>query len=113
MRVVTVFIAGLFAFNALDLIDLGTHATSPFRIATSKATVLVDLILAMAFGKWLAMASWVDYRLNSEFGAGASNREVALRRNAVTIIIVVLALIFALSEIEPSFGPLVAFANVL
>lgn len=116
LRVLILFVAGLFVLSALDLLNMGAYLASPVGVATTKVTVAVGLILAVAFTIWLAMTSWVDYRLNPEYGAVASNREITLLtllRNAATIVIVVLAMMFSLSEIGLDIGPLLASAGVL
>ncbi|MDC0116020.1 mechanosensitive ion channel [Octadecabacter sp.] len=116
IRIVIILVAGLFVLNALEVVDLGTWLTSNFGVAASKIIVSVSTILAVSFLIWLAMTSWVDYRLNPEFGAIANNREVTLLtllRNAATIAIVVLTIMFSLSEIGLNIGPLLASAGVL
>lgn len=116
VRIAIIVIAGMFVLNSVDAVDLGAWLTSNFGVAASKMIVSVSTILAVAFLIWLAMTSWVDYRLNPQFGAVATNREVtllSLLRNAATITIVVLALMFSLSEIGLNIGPLLASAGVL
>ncbi|MEP3441637.1 MAG: mechanosensitive ion channel domain-containing protein [Sulfitobacter sp.] len=116
LRLFIMFVAAIFVLNAVDLVDLAAYAGSPFGVASTKVAVAVGIIIAVAFCIWLAMTSWVDYRLNPEYGAVASNREITLLtllRNAATITIVVLTLMFVLSEIGLDIGPLLASAGVL
>ncbi len=80
------------------------------------AIVSVGLILLVAWVLWLALASWVDFRLDPDHGRTPSSREMtllALFRNAVTIAIVIFTVMFALSEIGLNIGPLIASAGVL
>ncbi|KSV66982.1 hypothetical protein N183_32530 [Sinorhizobium sp. Sb3] len=62
------------------------------------------------------MTSWVDYRLNPAFGSIATSRVttlLTLLRNAATIAIVVVALMFSLSQLGLDIAPLLASAGVL
>ncbi len=78
--------------------------------------VSVVLILLVAYVIWLAVSSWIDFRLNPEYGGAPSSREttlLALLKNAVTVALLILAVMFALSEIGLNIGPLIASAGVL
>jgi small-conductance mechanosensitive channel len=58
----------------------------------------------------------VDYRLNPEFGSVATSRErtlLTLLRNAATIALVIITLMFVLAEIGLDIAPLLASAGVL
>ncbi len=72
-------------------------------------TVLIALVL------WLAVSSWIDYRLNPSFGTVPTARErtlLALFRNAALVTLIVLGLMLALSQIGVNIGPLIAGAGV-
>jgi moderate conductance mechanosensitive channel len=74
------------------------------------------LILAAAFVLWLTLTSWVEYRLNPDFGKVPTAREqtlLTLLRNAATIALAVITLMFALSELGLDIGPLLASAGVI
>src|SRR3546814_11832181 len=61
------------------------------------------------------MSSWVEYRLNPNLGrvVGASERTLLqLLRNAVTIVLVTLAIMLALSQLGINTAPLLAGAGV-
>jgi len=76
----------------------------------------VALIVLLALAVWLALVSWMDYRLNMEFGRTPGARErtlLALVRNAATIAIVIVATMFALAEVGINIAPLLAGAGVL
>ena len=85
--------------------------------STLKVTLLsVSAVLLVAFGLWLALTSWVDYRLNPEFGSVATAREqtlLTLLRNAATIALIIITLMFVLAEIGLDIAPLLASAGVL
>ena len=76
----------------------------------------VAVIVTFSFLLWLAIASWVDYRLNPDREDKANAREqtlLTLTRNAATIMIVVITLMVTLSEIGLDIAPLLASAGVL
>ena len=80
------------------------------------ALVSVLVIVVVAFVLWLALASWVDYRLNPARSVPPTSREVTLLtllRNAVTIAMVVFTLMASLSELGINIAPLLASAGVL
>lgn len=59
---------------------------------------------------------WVDYRLNSEIGSAPTSREITLLtllRNAATIALMVIILMFVLAELGVDIAPLIASAGVL
>lgn len=110
---VLVFGAVLSAVGVLDLISV---LQSRIGLAFTGAITSVFVILFVAYTLWLALTSWVDYRLNPAFGSIATSREttlLSLLRNAVTIAIVVIALMFSLSQMGLDIAPLLASAGVL
>lgn len=112
---ILLFVGGvvLAAIGALDIIAL---FQSPLGIRITSAIVSVILIIFFAYILWLALTSWVDFRLNPDYGSVATAREatlLSLLRNASTIAIVVIALMFSLSELGLDIAPLLASAGVL
>ena len=106
----------LLAFNAIGVIDLRSWMVSQFGLRLTGMILSVSLVLLVAFCLWLALTSWVDYRLNPEFGKVATAREetlLTLLRNAATIALVVITLMFVLAEIGLDIAPLLASAGVL
>lgn len=84
------------------------------RITTS--TIAALIILLLGFLAYLAMSSWVEYRLNPEFGSIPTSREktlLSLFRNAFTIALVILVAMLALAQIGVNIAPLLAGAGVL
>lgn len=116
LRVVVV--AGVIA-GALWLggaVDLGAWVATPLGLRILGTLVSVTVILLVAFALWLALTSWVDYRLNPDFGRVATARErtlLSLLRNALTIVLVVITLMVALSELGLDIAPLIASAGVI
>jgi small-conductance mechanosensitive channel len=106
----------LLALNAIGLIDLRGWMVSQLGLRLTGMILSVSLVLLVSFGLWLALTSWVDYRLNPEFGSVATSRErtlLTLLRNAATIALVIITLMFVLAEIGLDIAPLLASAGVL
>jgi moderate conductance mechanosensitive channel len=97
-------------------VDLGAWVGSPVGLRILGTVVSVTVIVAVAFVLWLALTSWVDYRLNPDFGSVATARErtlLSLLRNALTIVLLVITLMVALSELGLDIAPLIASAGVI
>ncbi|MEL7173670.1 MAG: mechanosensitive ion channel domain-containing protein, partial [Pseudomonadota bacterium] len=96
-------------FDVMGWLDatLGGDAASTF--------VSVMLIVLAAFVIWLAMSSWIEYRLTPRGYRITTSREqtlLTLLRNAATIAILVIATMFSLSELGINIAPLIASAGV-
>lgn len=106
----------LFVLDTINFFDLQGWMQSQVGVRTTAAIISVFFILIFAFAAWLALNSWVDYRLNPDYGRPATSREqtlLSLLRNAATIAILVIGIMFALSEIGINIAPLIASAGVL
>ncbi|MDO6585084.1 mechanosensitive ion channel [Salipiger sp. 1_MG-2023] len=105
-----------FALDAISLIDLHAWMASRIGVELTGTLFSVAAVLVVAFGIWVALTSWVDYRMNPEYGSVATAREktlLSLLRNAATIALVIITLMFVLSEIGLDIAPLLASAGVL
>ncbi len=74
------------------------------------------LIALFGLALYLAMSSWVEYRLNPDFGTAPTPRErtlLALFRNAFVIALVVITLMLVLAQLGVNIAPLLAGAGVL
>lgn len=74
------------------------------------------IILSVAFCIYVVMSSWVEYRLNPNYGTVPSPREktlLALFRNAFTVVLAVITLMLVLSQIGLDIAPLLAGAGVV
>lgn len=83
-------------------------------IGPESLTILGIIIVAVAI--WLAVASWVDYRLNPLGRRVPTSRETTLLTllyNATTVALIVISTMFILSEIGINIAPLIASAGVL
>jgi small-conductance mechanosensitive channel len=116
LRALIFAIVVLMALNAIGLIDLRAWMVSQLGLRLTGMVLSVSLVLLVSFGLWLALTSWVDYRLNPEFGSVPTARErtlLTLLRNAATIALVIITLMFVLAEIGLDIAPLLASAGVL
>jgi moderate conductance mechanosensitive channel len=116
LRVIVVASVLLVALWIGGVASVGAWLSSPWGLAVAGTLASVLLILAVAFVLWLALTSWVEYRLNPEFGKVPTAREqtlLTLLRNAATIALAVITLMFALSELGLDIGPLLASAGVI
>lgn len=105
-----------FVISATGIFDVAALMQSRMGLAFTGAAASVFVILLVAYVAWLTLTSWVDYRLNPAFGTIATSREttlLTLLRNAMTIAIVVVALMFSLSQMGLDIAPLLASAGVL
>ncbi len=114
-RALIVIVVVGFALDRAGLFDFGGWLSGASGARLTSALVSVALILTLTFALWVALASWIDYRLNPEFGARPTSREetlLSLLKNAATIVIVVFSAMFILSEIGVNIAPLIASAGV-
>jgi len=99
-----------------DLVDIGGWMTTArgSAILGGLASLLVVLMIGGAI--YLAMASWVEYRLNPNCGTVPTARErtlLVLFRNAFTITLMLFIVMTALSQIGVNIAPLLAGAGVV
>ncbi|CAN0552496.1 unnamed protein product, partial [Ectocarpus sp. 12 AP-2014] len=77
----------------------------------------VAIILIVAIGVWLGLASLIEHKLNPETGHGEPTARaktlLSLFRNALAIAVVTITGMIVLSEIGINIGPLIAGAGVL
>ncbi len=116
LRLAILAVVMLFVLDVIGMTDVRAWMESRLGLQVTTSIVSVAIILLVAFLLWLALTSFVDFRLNPEYGAVPTSREttlLTLLRNAVTIALVILTLMFCLSEIGLDIGPLLASAGVL
>ncbi|WP_323768553.1 mechanosensitive ion channel domain-containing protein [Marinovum sp.] len=116
LRLLVALAVVLYMLDVIGLLALGGWFASPIGLEVSGRVVSVALILLVAGLIWLAVNSWIDFRLNPEVGKVPSAREttlLSLMRNAFTIALLIFTLMFALAEIGLDIGPLLASAGVL
>ena len=102
--------------DVLGLFDVTGWLESQVGVQITGAILSTALTLLVGFVIWLAITSWIDYRLNPGFGKVPTAREttlLSLMRNAVTVAILIITSMFALSSIGLDIAPLLASAGVL
>lgn len=100
-------------WGVLKVLDWLNSETGLLLISSYGSAILVLLV---SFAIWLALMSWVDLRLQSRRGHIVTARErtlFQLFRNAATVVIIVMSVLLALSEIGVDIGPLIAGAGVV
>jgi small-conductance mechanosensitive channel len=112
IRVVILIAVVMFIFNAWGIFDLPAwYASQAGRTLLGKL-VSVAIILVMALGVWVLLASVIEHRLNPETGTGEPSARaktlLSLFRNALAITFMIV-----LSEVGINIGPLIAGAGVL
>ncbi|WP_159992909.1 mechanosensitive ion channel domain-containing protein [Roseomonas sp. 18066] len=116
LRVAVLVAVALGLLWAWKLFDLPRWLSTAGGGRFAGAIVSAGLILLAGMVMHLAMSSWVEYRLNPNYGTVPTPRErtlLALFRNAATIALVVMVAMLALSEIGVNIGPLLAGAGVV
>ena len=116
MRLVILFFVLMFTLDIIGIMDMRGWLESQVGLQVTTTILSLSLILLVSFGLWLALTSFVDFKLNPEYGAVPTSREttlLTLLRNAATIALIILTLMFCLSEIGLDIGPLLASAGVL
>lgn len=115
VRVLIVVVVIGFSLDALGAFDVGGWLASGAGGDVVQVLITITLIALLAFSVWIALASWVDFRLSPVRGVAATAREqtlLSLLKNAVTILIIVMTMMFILSEIGVNIAPLIASAGV-
>ncbi len=96
LRLLIVAAFVFYAFDTLQVLSAGSWMASQLGLRFAGMVFSVAVILLLAFVIWLAMTSWVDYRLNPTYGAPTAREQtlLTLLRNAATIAILLLTLMF-------------------
>ncbi|HEV7416855.1 MAG TPA: mechanosensitive ion channel domain-containing protein [Tianweitania sediminis] len=102
--------------QAWGLIDFLGWAASETGQRVTGSVLSALIILLVGFVIYLALSSWVEYRLNPNFGTVPTAREktlLSLFRNASTIALAVFVVMLALAQVGINIAPLLAGAGVL
>lgn len=116
VRALIVLVVVAFAITVLGVYDFAGWLESEVGVRLTGMLISAAVILLLAFAIWLALASWIDFRLNPEFGSVPSSREITLLtllKSAATILLLVVTLMFVLAEIGLDIAPLLASAGVI
>ncbi|HEX6996894.1 MAG TPA: mechanosensitive ion channel domain-containing protein [Gammaproteobacteria bacterium] len=102
--------------QAWGIADVGAWLASDTGRHVVATAVSVTLVLLGGAVFYLAVQSWIEYRLSPNSGAVMTSRErtlLSLFRNAFTIALAVLVFMLVLSELGVNIGPLLAGAGVV
>jgi small-conductance mechanosensitive channel len=102
--------------QAWALFDFAAWIGSEEGLAVAGSVVSAALIVLAAIVLHVVVASWVEYRLNVNFGKVPTSREKTLLnlfKNAFTIALVVFGTMLALAQIGVNIAPLLAGAGVV
>ncbi|MCO6392160.1 mechanosensitive ion channel [Aliihoeflea aestuarii] len=102
--------------QAWGLVDFFGWAASETGQRVTGSVLSALIIVLVGFALYLAMSSWIEYRLNPNYGTVPTPREktlLSLFRNAFTITLAVLVVMLALAQIGINIAPLLAGAGVL
>jgi small conductance mechanosensitive channel len=116
LRLLVVLVTLSTALHVAGAANVPQFLQSVFGRDLGTALLSVTIIVVVSFLLWLALASWVDYRINPGRAVAATAREttlLTLLRNAVTIALVVITTMVVLSELGLDIAPLLASAGVL
>lgn len=116
LRIVILLAVVGYTLSIVGLFDGRGFLDGAVGVWLTGTALSVALIVLVTFSIWLAVASWVDWRLNPDFGSVPTAREstlLTLLRNAVTITLVAITLMFVLSELGVDIAPLIASAGIV
>ena len=103
--------------DAWGAFDLATWYASEAGSGLVSKLISVAIILIIAIGAWLGLASLIEHKLNPDTGVGEPTARaktlLSLFRNALAIAMVTITGMIVLSEIGINIGPLIAGAGVL
>ena len=102
--------------QAWQLFDFSGWIASDNGQQIAGAAISAAIIVLVCIVMHIAVASWVEYRLNPNYGTPPTAREktlLSLFKNAFTISLVVFGLMLALAQIGVNIAPLLAGAGVL
>jgi len=116
LQLLIIFSVIAFALHTIGVIDLRSWLAGQVGAEATSVVVSVLFILLGSFLVWLAVSSYIDYRLNPDYGEAPTARArtlLSLAKNAVTIVLLAVTLMFVLSEIGIDIAPLIASAGVI
>ena len=116
VRLVVLLAVTIIALDVSGLTNIGAWIISGAGGAFIGTFLTVFFILIFGFLAWVTLSSWVEYRLNPNFGSVPTAREqtlLTILKNAVTIALIIIISMSALSELGVNIAPLIASAGVL
>lgn len=105
-----------FAFRQLGFKVPSDWLDERYGLDIASVTISMIVIVLVGYGVWLAVTSWIDYRLSPLDGSEPTPREqtlFALLRNATLVTILLVGLTYGLAAFGVSVAPLLASAGVV
>ena len=116
IRVVVFVAVAALIMEAWSLVSFSDWLASASGQSFVGSLVGAGTILAIGVGIYIGVSSWIEYRMNPNYGSVPTARErtlLSLFRNAFTITMVVLIAMLVLSQIGIDIAPLLAGAGVV
>ena len=101
------------AWGLFDVLSWTASAAGQEVVARAASAGIILLVAALL---WLALSSWIEFRLNPNRSRRPGPRVrtlLALLRNAATVVIATVTFMLVLSEVGVNIAPLLAGAGVL
>ncbi|WP_332712887.1 mechanosensitive ion channel domain-containing protein [Pelagibacterium mangrovi] len=116
VRFIVIAVVAMVCLHGLGFFNFVEFLESEFGARIAGSAVTIAMILGLALLCWVALNAWVDNQINPELAPRSTARKrtlFALMRNALTIAIIVITLMFVLSEVGINIAPLIASAGVI
>lgn len=116
IRVLVVIVVLAVIMEAWSLFDLTGWAATDVGQGIVGGTIGAGTVIMLGFAAFLGVSSWIEYRLNPNFGTVPTARErtlLSLFRNAFTILLLAMIFMLVLSQIGINIAPLLAGAGVV
>lgn len=116
VRAVVALVVLISIAQTWQVMDAAGWIASEFGRGLLTKLISAALVVLIAMAIWLAVSSFIEYRLNPVVGSIPTARErtlLALFRNAFTVALIIIATMLTLSEIGVNIAPLLAGAGVL
>ncbi|WP_182084621.1 mechanosensitive ion channel domain-containing protein [Aureimonas sp. ME7] len=116
VRVIVIAVVFGVILDAWSVVEFDAFLQGEFGQRIARGLVGALVILTIGFCVYLLISSWVEYRLNPNFGTVPTARErtlLSLFRNAITVALAVVVFMLVLSQIGINIAPLLAGAGVV
>jgi small conductance mechanosensitive channel len=116
IRVIVILIVVAYILEAWSLLSVSSWLATSLGQLFVGSIIGAGIVLVLGVGVYIAVSSWVEYRLNPHYGTVPTARErtlLSLFRNAFTITMVVVVTMLVLSQLGINIAPLLAGAGVV
>ena len=117
LRILLVVVVAAVILDAWGIFSLSAWLASDAGIQTIGTVISVAVILVGAMAIWIALASWIEHRLNpnddGQMPTARAKTLLTIFRNAAAIALIIMTVMIVLAEIGVNIGPLLAGAGVL